>query len=514
MSNIYNFHHVIGSNIQKTYTFNNDNHTSTKNIPIYEDDMIINIKHKLSSLFDKQSHNEIFLFCKSKEILNQSVYYKILTQDDNIKLTTKIFNRFVSNIAINNEFLKTPNTISTRNLKSFYKNKKLWNKERSIINPIGISAFHKKKYIFNHNPYFCKEDDEIISNDMKKFVNTENRKLLFKYKPENNDIYFCFADEVLDYFKKQKNITVSEKYLLELYFPNLVLKKIKSLSDIETQKIKLKSESMKEYNSTFKNYNKNIDILHKYSSNTTTNISYNIKDIYFTIHPNEPLKLPLDIIFKKINSSKLIPLIKYNPGKDLESIYRLYTGTYISDKGQKIPSLFVENKENNRKIRQISSNILYNNRIGFYLDLAHLTNSTIKEELYCILLSNGDIQFKLNLKDKYNINDLQSMLIPIIQKYVISMVNKFIQKDSIYYFDTLNSKNIELNKVDIVFFTDDINVLSFKNLKCSSSVFSVVNKNTKENIYDLKYKRVSFYQKMNDIQSFINLKLQEAISIE
>ena len=44
------------------------------------------------------------------------------------------------------------------------------------------------------------------------------------------------------------------------------------------------------------------------------------------------------------------------------------------------------------------------------------------------------------------------MLIPIIQKYVISMVNKFIQKDSIYYFDTLNSKNIELNKVDIVFF--------------------------------------------------------------
>ena len=514
MSNIYNFHHVIGSNIKKTYTFNNDNHTSTKNIPIYEDDMIINIKHKLSSLFDKQSHNEIFLFCKSKEILNQSVYYKILTQDDNIKLTTKIFNRFVSNIAINNEFLKTPNTISTRHLKSFYKNKKLWNKERSIINPIGISAFHKKKYIFNHNPYFCKEDDEIISNDMKKFVNTENRKLLFKYKPENNDIYFCFADEVLDYFKKQKNITVSEKYLLELYFPNLVLKKIKSLSDIETQKIKLKSESMKEYNSTFKNYNKNIDILHKYSSNTTTNISYNIKDIYFTIHPNEPLKLPLDIIFKKINSSKLIPLIKYNPGKDLESIYRLYTGTYISDKGQKIPSLFVENKENNRKIRQISSNILYNNRIGFYLDLAHLTNSTIKEELYCILLSNGDIQFKLNLKDKYNINDLQSMLIPIIQKYVISMVNKFIQKDSIYYFDTLNSKNIELNKVDIVFFTDDINVLSFKNLKCSSSVFSVVNKNTKENIYDLKYKRVSFYQKMNDIQSFINLKLQEAISIE
>ena len=214
MSNIYKFHHVVGSNIKKTYTFNNDTSSQDKNTFIYEDDMVINIKHKLSSLFDKQSHDEIYLFCKSKDILNQSVYYQILTQDDNIKLTKPIFERFVSNIATNDNFLKTPNKISTKQLKSFYKNKQLWNKETKTIVPIGINAFHKKKYIFNHNPYFCKEEDDIISNDMKKFVNTENRKLLFKYKPENNEIYFCFADELLEFFKNQKS-SVSEKYLLE-----------------------------------------------------------------------------------------------------------------------------------------------------------------------------------------------------------------------------------------------------------------------------------------------------------
>ena len=149
MSNIFKFHHVVGSNINKTYTFNNVTQSSTENIAIYEDDMIINIKHKLSSLFDNQLHDEIYLFCKSKDILNQSVYYQILTQDDNIKLTKPIFERFVSNIAINPNFLKSPNKISTKLLKSFYKNKQLWNKETSTIVPIGISAFHKKKYIFN-----------------------------------------------------------------------------------------------------------------------------------------------------------------------------------------------------------------------------------------------------------------------------------------------------------------------------------------------------------------------------
>ena len=73
MSNIYKFHHVIGDNIKKTYTFNDSSspNSKTRNIPMYEDDMIINIKHKLSSLFDKQSHHEIYLFCKTKDILNK-----------------------------------------------------------------------------------------------------------------------------------------------------------------------------------------------------------------------------------------------------------------------------------------------------------------------------------------------------------------------------------------------------------------------------------------------------------
>ena len=158
----------------------------------------------------------------------------------------------------------------------------------------------------------------------------------------------------------------------------------------------------------------------------------------------------------------------------------MYTNDFISDKGQKIPSLYVENKENNRKIKQISSNILYNNRIGFYLDLNHLTKSKINEELYCILLSNGDIQIKLNLNNSYNIDELQTILVPIVKKHIIELVNTFIQKKSIYYFKTLNSKNIELNKINVVFSTDSINILSFKNLKCTSSVFSVVNKNQKK----------------------------------
>ena len=521
MSNIYKFHHVIGDNIKKTYVFNDktSKNSKTKDIPIYNDDMIINIKHKLSSLFDNQSHHEIYMFCKSKDILNQTVYYQILTQDDNIKLTTDIYKRFVSNIAIENNFLKKPNTIATKQLTSFYKNKQLWNKQHNVITPIGVNAFHRRKYIFHHNPYACNKQDDYISSDIKKFISTENKKLLFKYKPENNEIYFCFADELLRFINQSKqnnnNNNISEDYLIQLYFPSLFNQNISSLSDIESFKVKLKSDSTKEYNQVFKDYNKNVDLLHRYSNTLKDQLNYHINSIYFTIHPMETLQLPLEVIFKKINSSQLLPLVKYNPGKDLESIYRLYTNDYISNKGLKIPSLYVENNENSRKIKQIASNILYTNRIGFYLDLKHL-KTPIDEELYCILLDNGDIQVKLKLSNniKYDIHQLEKTFHPIIKTHIINVINTFVQKKSIYHFESLKDNNVELNNIDVVYSTDYTDTLSFQNLKCTSSVFSVINKNKKKNQYDLTYKRVSFYQKMNDIQSFINTKLQEAISIE
>lgn len=510
MSNIFNFHHVVGDNIKKTYSFNREN----SDIPIYEDDMIVNIKHKLTTLFNKQSHHEVYMFCKSKDVLNQSTYYQILTQDDNIKLTSDIYKRFISNIALNDNFLKEPNSISTKHLSSFYKNKKIWNNENSIITPIGVSAFYRRKYIFHHNPFSCNKMDDYISDDINKFISTENKKLLFRYKPENNDIFFCFADELLTYFKEQKDINISDSYLLQLYFPSLYNQNIKSLEGIESSKVKLKSNSVKEFNTIFKNYNKNVDLMYKYSQSQSDILNYHVNSIHFTIHPMENIQLPLDVIFKKINSSQIMPLIKFNPGKDLESIYRLYTNDYISNKGLKIPTLYVENSENSRKIKQVSSNILYTNRIGFYLDLKHLPKSPIQEELYCILLDNGDIQIKIKCDNKYDIRELYDSFYHIIKKYIIDIINGFVQKENIYYFKTFQDNNVELNNIDVTYSTDYIDPLTFKNLKCTSSVFSVLNNNKKKNTYDLNYKRVSFYQKMNDVQSFINNKLQQAISIE
>ena len=62
------------------------------------------------------------------------------------------------------------------------------------------------------------------------------------------------------------------------------------------------------------------------------------KLLEFYIHPNDSFNLPLDVIFKLIHADKNIPLIKFNPGKKQENIYKLYSNK-ISINGRKIPYL-------------------------------------------------------------------------------------------------------------------------------------------------------------------------------
>ena len=92
------------------------------------------------------------------------------------------------------------------------------------------------------------------------------------------------------------------------------------------------------------------------------------KNIHFTFNQNTNMKLPLESIFKLINSDENIEFIKYNPGTRIENIYRLYTNGYYSQNGSKIPTLFVDNNYKKSKIikklakelsRRKESRILY-----------------------------------------------------------------------------------------------------------------------------------------------------------
>ena len=85
----------------------------------------------------------------------------------------------------------------------------------------------------------------------------------------------------------------------------------------------------------------NISLFHKIYNSRKSELNYieqGINTIHFSMAQDSEYNVPLDIIFKLIHATKKIPLIKFNPSKKQEKIYRLYFDK-VAKNGRKIPYL-------------------------------------------------------------------------------------------------------------------------------------------------------------------------------
>ena len=123
--------------------------------------------------------------------------------------------------------------------------------------------------------------------------------------------------DVLNYTKE---FGIPDSYILNLYFPKLfTLDKIKNIEELEKKHSNLYYENKTDLSDFFDDYNERIEIFDEIYIKNINFTENGILNIHFTIHPKTEIKLPLEIIFKIINSNSTIPFIKYNPGKHYEN---------------------------------------------------------------------------------------------------------------------------------------------------------------------------------------------------
>ena len=190
-----------------------------------------------------------------------------------------------------------------------------------------------------------------------------------------------------------------------------------------------------------------INFLNKISSNIDKNfLNKGIKSIYLTIHPLYDINIPLETVFKIINTNNNLPLIKYNSGSGLENIYRLYTGNHISTNGKKIPSLYVNYNKRTIKIRSLAKYLARQKRIGFFV-LDELN------EVYCELLNNGNIEIKMDFIQPVSYSEIEKIIVKTINKEILSKINDFTSEIGHEYtfFESIFDDNIEINNINYVY---------------------------------------------------------------
>ena len=502
-----------------------DNVSFIYGLQIHLDDTIETIKKKL--LMQLQNENisfyELYLFAQQYEEIDTLTVYQQLTNNGKTDLTANILNQYLVNVQ--NAATATAETATAATAEkytyadflNFFPDKKkvLMNK------PLGQKVLANKNFMnYPVNPYTIKaETSALFEKTIEKVISTTNHSLLLSFgEIENNLIYFCTANEVLlSNADKAERVQQAQRVqqveqsivntnIVKIYFPFLIEINIGSdkVSIITPQDIvmyketlMLKTEAMLE-NTGFRNTLKNIDLFYNvfYDSSSSAALPYSKKgaqNIEFIIYPPFEFSLPLDIIFKLIHATKEIPLIKYNPSKRMEKIYRLYANK-IATNGKNIPYL------SKAVIFNLMKTIGKHKCVTLYMELPAVAGT-----LLCIFESNGSIAVKADFNDILTVEQINAHITAAVNP-VIHVVQEYIAQSGyqIVPFRDLYQPNIAIITMDYqIAIVIEKKLHLNKIVGCLNSIFSVSIADTENDAYTMRFKRVSNYNEMTDQEAFI-----------
>lgn len=458
---------------------------------IYKDDSIKIIKKKILKILEKNidaiTFEQLYLF--SQTSLHYNVYnlFKKLCNSKNIIDNNK-FQQFLLNINIKNN---NKNNITIDDFIDLELPDKL-----DVFYPLGKDFSSYFDFLFSGNPFNVIDttNPSFINENTNNTIITTDNNLLFEYNLNSNLIYLSLIDDIFTYCNTNK---LNEEYFVKTYFDYLRNEQIFNSIQLNNNIDNLLKKQKK--NTNYDKYNKQIDLFYDIYYNNKKPIDYienGVNNISLYLLMNNNTTLPLDSIFKILHTSKNIPLIKFNPGKRKENMYRIFSDK-ITKTGTKVPFL------NKNTINILSKTIGKGEvQISFYNIIKILDENFI---VIIDLLENCN--FKINIKSEhsFDVNIIDNIITNTINP-IIQSINAFIEAFgyNINHFKSIYSNEIKVINIDI--FKSISHVKKFNFSKYSnffSSIFDIIDIDNPNNIR-LNYTRVSNYKKMNGIYKFIH----------
>ena len=372
------------------------------------------------------------------------------------------------------------------------------NKPLLVNTPIGQTFMAiNSDLTYTVNPFDVDQYDPFLERYAEEITATTNQTILMNALPiYNNMLYICRAENVLNY-AIQNNL--SEESTIKIYFPNLFKKEIVSESILDQNKQQLLLETDLMLNKVFERNKNNVNLFYSIFYQRNSQLPYTekgIKEIEFIIHPNYSFNLPLDVVFKLIHATKVVPFIKFNPMKRLEKIYRLYADK-VATNGKKIPYL------NKSTILKLIKTVALDKSVGVYIE-HYFENEEEHTPVFCEFGSNGDITVKAIFLKSLPIETINKELALAVNP-VINVVKDYLSQSgySMNIFKDLFTTNIEILNIDYVLHIPIKIQLKLKELTgCLSSVFNILNDDINTGA-SMRFKRVANYNEMDSQEAFI-----------
>lgn len=315
-------------------------------------------------------------------------------------------------------------------------------------------------------------------NDIRSTV--ENNRILSEYNVIGNTIHLVYLNT--------GDINQDE---VHTYYPSLVQYGVESNATYLLKRDEIQMSGMNQVDQNVVNKFRNIRELYN-KSNAQGIGEQKIQSLSFIVKSLIIEKLPLETIFKGFNTSKEIPLIKFNPGKKKEYIYRLYSN---------------ERNKENILLPYVSKTILRrymtetrgknNKYITFFVSIDDSSIFNIN------LFENGDTEVVLEYKSTTNTYKSAEVLTKKNVNSIRATIEENLNVPEHYIFDTfenMSDTNVIIRNINFQFdynFSGKIKKLTQKINEYSNDMNYVFNitHNSHVNLL-LEYKRVSIYDEI------------------
>jgi hypothetical protein len=459
---------------------------------IYIDDTIETvklkfIKHYNSKVYEdkKICFEELYCYCLTESKLNKMDLFNNLTSNNKNDLTQENLISYLININEKKEILESLENKEYYNFDEIDAIKIQNIKEFISVGQSTLKSVHN----FIVNPY---DYSSISPKSLGEIITTNNSNMVFDYAIYNNTIYVCIASSLFE----TPVLNNDDETLIKLYFQFLYSKNIINARDFIMQKAELIKHTTELIdNAYYESKNQFKNLMHKIYNNSN-DLNYEtsgIKSINININSAINYNISLETLFKLFTSSEVYPFIKYNPGKKMENLYRLYCLKEANSK--KVPLL------SKTLILKYAKFLGKSHTLSFYVNSKDDLFINNVNEFLVELEDSGIINLKIDFK---NVIDLKSIntLIAVNVNNIIKFIRKFIVNNTIELFDNLLNKNVEINSINYITNVKIKGPLKINNVSnCISYLFNTISANSDELI--MRYKNVSNFSIMNSEESYI-----------
>jgi len=358
--------------------------------------------------------------------------------------------------------------------------------KRELRVPLSISVNAEARYPVPANPYNWVSEDPTISANAEAMISHRGGAVIFDTALAYPMLYCCTAKDVLNTTQNPAIIA----NLARIYFPLMAARGIRSPAALRAAHADAITPT------PTSTQDRPLAILT--FSDITQNPNVGATDFTVVFHPDIPINLPLELIFRSVPASDKLPFIKLNMGKGRSRLFRLYTPPAAD--GVKRPAL------GTRQISRLQTAIAMQEGVGY---------AVLAEDALCTLdmYPNGNLRVRLVARYPVRLDDLESRINQMLGEAFLQ-INKALE-DTGYQYPTrfsLESENVEVLGVRLRGKRTTVERFNPSPVtRCITDVMFTTD--VGDSIAELVYHRVGYYNNLTAVENYITMKLRQSQGI-